>query len=277
MSLSASLQSDPNKAYILYIKPIIHDDSGVTSLRAHPFHVLGTLFDLVDVSYLKALDAFKENLFTDMDYRLRNHILAINLASSLLSQEALPDEQRKLALGILNEKVTAVGGFLEEIQEHLKKDIFINDLELYPVDIRKPLISSVEELSEEAGLRKIQLELKIPDLASMVFASPKLKEMIKDLLKIIMNDSVEEGKVTITMEETLQWVSCTFSNTGLGMPAELFQKYIYSDTEEISSGELKKLRAIIKQVNLWEGEIDVSSDIGVGMRFVLRLKRVTND
>ncbi|MBS1112226.1 MAG: conserved uncharacterized rane protein, partial [Nitrospirae bacterium] len=259
MSLSASLPSDPNKAYILYIKPIIYDDSGLTSLRAHPFHVLGTLFDLVDVSYLKALDAFKENLFTDMDYRLRNHIEAISLAASLLSHEALPDAQRKLAVGMLNEKVQAVGNFLKDTQEHLKKDMFINELELYPVDIRKPVIAGVEELSEEAGLRKIQLELKIPDLASMVFASPKLKEVIVDLLKIIMNDSVEDGKITIIMEETSQWVICTFSNTGLGMPAELFQKYIYSDTEEISSGELKKLRAVIKQVNHWGGELDAST------------------
>jgi CHASE2 domain-containing sensor protein len=277
MSLSASLESDPNKAYILYVKPIIYDDSGMTSSRAHPFHVLGTLFDLVDVSYLKALDAFKENLLTDMDYRLRNHLEAIALAASLLSREALPEAQRKLAVGMLNEKVQAVGNFLRDTQEHLKKDMFINELELYPVDIRKPVIAGVEELSEEARLRKIQLNLKIPDLASMVFASPKLKEVIIDLLKIIMNDSVEDGKITIIMEETSQWVICTFSNTGLGLPAELFQKYIYSDTEEISSGELKKLRAVIKQVNQWGGELDASSDIGVGMRFIMRLKRAAND
>jgi CHASE2 domain-containing sensor protein len=277
MSLSASLESDPNKAYILYVKPIIYDEGGLASSRAHPFHVLGTLFDLVDVSYLKALDLFKENLFTDMDYRLRNHILAINLASSLLSQEGLPEEQRKLALGMLNEKVTAVGSFLEEIQEYLKKDIFINDLELYPVDIKKPAMAGVEELSEEAALRKIHLDLKVPDLISFVFASPKLKDLIMDLVRITMNDSVEDGKVTITLEETLDWVICTFSNTGLGMPAELFKKYIYSDTEEITSGELKKLRAVIKQVKQWGGEFDASSDIGVGMRFVMRLKRAANE
>ena len=277
MSLSASLESDPNKAYILYVKPIIYDVSGMASSRAHPFHILGTLFDLVDVSYLKALDAFKENLFTDMDYRLRNHVLAINLASSLLSQEALPEAQRKMALGMLNEKVTAVGDFLKEIQDYLKKDIFINDLELYPVDIKKPLIAAVEELSEEAALRKIRLDLKVPDLISMVFASPKLKDSIIDLIKIIMNDSVEDGKVTIILEETSEWVICTFSNTGLGMPAELFKKYIYSDTEEITSGELKKLRAVIKQVNQWGGELEASSDIGVGMRFIMRLKRAANE
>ena len=277
MSLSASLESDTNKAYILYVKPIIYDDSGMTSSRAHPFHVLGTLFDLVDVSYLKALDLFKENLFTDMDYRLRNHIEAIALAASLLSREALPDAQRKLAVGMLNDKVNAVNDFLKEIQDYLAKDIFINELELYPVDIKKPAIAGVEELSEEAGLRKIQLDLKVPDLVCMVFASPKLKEVIVDLLKIIMNDSVEDGKVTITLEETSEWVICTFSNTGLGMPAELFHKYIYSDTEEISSGELKKLRAVIKQVKQWGGELDASSDIGVGMRFIMRLKRAAND
>lgn len=277
MSLSASLESDPNKAYILYVKPIIYDVSGMTSSRAHPFHVLGTLFDLGDVSYLKALDLFKENLFTDMDYRLRNHIEAIALAASLLSREVLPDAQRKLAVGMLNEKVHAVGDFLKEIQDYLKKDIFINELELYPVDIRKPAIAAVEELSEVAGLRKIKLDLKVPDLVCMVFASPKLKEVIIDLLKIIMNDSVEDGKVTIVMEETAQWVICTFSNTGLGMPAELFKKYIYSDTAEISSGELKKLRAVIKQVTQWGGELEASSDIGVGMRFIMRLKRSAND
>lgn len=277
MSLSASLESDPNKAYILYVKPIIYDVSGMPSSRAHPFHVLGILFDLVDVSYLKSLDLFKEHLFTDMDYRLRNHLEAIALAASLLSQEVLPEAQRKLAIGMLNEKVHAVGDFLKEIQDYLKKDIFINELELYPVDIRKPAISGVEELSEEAGLRKIQLELKVPDLVCMVFASPKLKDVIKNLLKIIMNDSVEDGKVTIIVEETSEWVVCTFSNTGIGMPKELFHKYIYSDSEEISSGELKKLRSVIKQINQWGGELEASSDIGIGMRFIMRLKRSVND
>jgi hypothetical protein len=73
---------------------------------------------------------------------------------------------------MLNEKYTLSTIFLKRYRIILK-DIFINELELYPVNM-KPAIAGVES-SRKGRTRKIQLDLKVPDLVCMVFASPKLK------------------------------------------------------------------------------------------------------
>ncbi len=274
VSLSVTMPSDINKLYMLYIKPIVYEGGEMPAIGVYPFRVMGIIFVLVDVSYLRSLELFKNDLFTDIDYRLRNHIEAINLAASFIGQESLPEEQRRIALQILTEKVSTTDDFLKEMKEYLLKDIFVSDLEHYPVDIKGPLLSAIEYVSGMASKRGIRINVEVPELAGFVYASPRLRDVIIEIMKVVLYDAIDGSEVDIKLRETENIFELSISNKGIGLPQEILNRYLFSESDETSSTELKTLRAVIKQVRRWEGDIMVNSDVGMGMVFTLNLKRV---
>lgn len=274
VSMSVSMPSDINKMYMLYIKPIVYEGGEMPALRVYPFMVMGIIFDLVDVSYLRSLEVFKNDLFTDIDYRLRNHIEAINLAASILSQGSIPDAQKEIALQILTEKVSTTDDFLKEMKDFLLKDIFVSDLEHYPVDIKGPMLSAIDGVSDIASRKGIRIDVNVPELAGFVYASPRLRDVIIEIMKVVLHDALDNSTVNLELKETERVFELRISNKGIGLPQEIMDKYLFSEVGETSSAELKTMRAVIKQVRRWEGDIMVDSEVGKGMTFTLLLKRV---
>jgi len=274
VSLSVTTPTDINRMYMLYMKPIVYEGGEMPALGVYPFMIMGVIFVLVDVSYLRSLEIFKNDLFTDLDYRLRNHIEAINLAATLLGQESLPEKQKQMALQILTEKINTTNEFIRDMKEHLLKDIFVSDLEHYPVDIKGPLLSAINELKDMALKRGIRINTTVPDLAGFVYASPRLKDVIIEILKVILHDAIDNSEINITLQETEEVFELRISNKGIGLPQEILDRYLLTDTDETKSAELKSLKAAIKQVRQWEGDATVKSDVGKGMTFTVCLKRV---
>jgi len=274
VSLSVTMPSDINKMYMLYMRPIVYEGGEMSAMGVYPFMIMGIIFVLVDVSYLKALEAFKNDLFTDLDYRLRNHIEAINLAASLLRQESLPEKQKEMALQILTEKVDTTNEFIKDMKEHLLKDIFVSDLEHYPVDIKGPLLSAIEELSERASKRGIKINVEVPELAGFVYASPRLKDVIIEIMNVILHDAIDGSEIDVRLQEGIEMFELNISNKGIGLPQEIIERYLFSDSDETRSAELKAIKAAIRQVKQWNGDIMVNSDVGKGMAFTIRLRRV---
>ncbi|GAB4542908.1 MAG: hypothetical protein Fur0020_12340 [Thermodesulfovibrionia bacterium] len=274
VSMSVSMPSDISKMYMLYIKPIVYEGDEMPTIGVYPFMVMGVIFDLVDVSYLRSLEVFKNDLFTDMDYRLRNHIEAINLAASILGQRDMPDAQKEIALQILREKVNTTDDFLKEMKDYLMKDIFVSDLEHYPVDIKGPLLSAIEGVSDMALRKGVRIDVDVPELAGFVYASPKLRDVIIEIMKVVLHDALDNSVVNVALKETERLFELLISNKGIGLPQEIINKYLFSEAGETSSAELKTIRAVIKQVRRWEGDIMVNSDVGSGISFIIFLKRV---
>jgi CHASE2 domain-containing sensor protein/signal transduction histidine kinase len=274
VSLSVTMPSDINKMYMLYMRPIVYEGGEMPAIGVYPFMIMGIIFVLVDVSYLRSLEIFKNDLFTDLDYRLRNHIEAINLAATLLSQESLPEKQKQMALQILTEKVDTTNEFIKDMKEHLLKDIFVSDLEHYPVDIKGPLLSAINDVSDIASKRGIRIDVVVPELAGFVYASPRLKDVIVEIMKVILHDAIDNSEINVRLQEGEEIFELSISNKGIGLPQEILNKYLFSYTDETRSAELKALKAAIKQVRQWEGDIMVNSDVGKGMAFTVQLKRV---
>jgi len=274
VSMTVSIPSDINKMYMLYIKPVVYEGDEMPAIGVYPFMVMGVVFDLVDVSYLRSLEAFKRDVFRDIDYRLRNHIESINLAASILAEESMSAAQKEIALQILRERVNTTDDFLKEMKDYLLKDIFVSDLEHYPVDIKGALLSALEKVSDMAARRGIKINHDLPALAGMVYASPRFREVVIEIMKVVLHDALDNSTINVGLKETEEFFELSISNSGIGLPQEILDKYLLSETGETSSAELKAIRAVIKQVRRWSGNITVKSDVGVGMTFILSLKRI---
>jgi hypothetical protein len=129
----------------------------------------------------------------------------------------------------------------------------------------------ITTLSDYAALRAINVQLNIPPLLSLVFASSaELYALFHTILTILIDDGFEGGKVWIDVEEQSGWVRYHFHNTGIGI-ANNTQHPTDENAPRLSTEALKK-EEISHFVEHWGGLIDFSSQIGKGSAITLLLK-----
>jgi signal transduction histidine kinase len=178
--------------------------------------------------------------------------------------------------GILENKVKGHLNILNEVEQQLNAEIdattTTSSFEVYPVDPKEPVLKAMENLAEMAVKRQVKLQSQLPDLVSLVFASPnELTSVMAKILTLLIDDAVENTGLTIEMLEQNQQVIYTFKNVGFGIPNERLQSYLFNQEFEAPI-KFKDMRRIVKLTKVWKGTLTAESEVGQGMSFELRLR-----
>ncbi|KHD06169.1 hypothetical protein PN36_00495 [Candidatus Thiomargarita nelsonii] len=262
----------------------------------------GILCQLFDITQMKLLSTLKEQIAERLIFQFRNDMQSIMTASQLLSGDEIGIDERLMIAEILQTKVDSDMEILEEVEKQLNIQLDATKkaiVEIYPINAKEVVLEAMGILTEAAVERQVKLQSHLPDLVSLVYASPKgLSLLISDMLKLLIEDAVENTEISIELQEEDKWITYTLKNTGFGLPNERFQKYLFDD-EKVNRGELsideeqwdfkisenasdrfadktfdqfKALRDAIPYVTVWGGTLKAESHVGKGMYFELRLK-----
>ena len=220
----------------------------------------------------------KERLIERLNIQLRNDMESVLIATGLLQNKSIDEKKRQRVIDIVQDKVTQAAEVLEEAHKHLDTDVKCVPLERYPVDARPPLMAAITALKEKANQRHVKVEADNSSLVGLVFAEPNsLVDVLKSILEILIEDASDSSEIRIKLQQTEQLrtyrhsVVYMFENTGYGIPQERLQKYLDQNVE-ISSGVFSQLQQSIRLAHEWGGELDIQSDVGKGMRFILKLR-----
>ena len=89
------------------------------------------------------------------------------------------------------------------------------------------------------------------------------------------------GTVTLRLYQDEAYVYVQVQDTGCGMTPEtgqnIFKKFYQGDTSHATKGNGLGLALVKRVIDICKGEISVSSTIGVGSTFTVRLNRSTNE
>ena len=273
ISLPVTLM-DGARSYVLYLGPllparekqILHDGDPV------PFEVAGVLCELIDITAIKHLFGLKDEMVERVTYQVRNDTESLLAGITLLETAGLPDEKRGRVLSIIRDKVNQLVAVSQQVTGLLNVEIDAGAMERYPIDCLQPLRAAVEAVRAKAAAHGIGFDLQLPELVSLVFASPDgLKPALESIVDLLVTDSVQQGRIQVTVEERDGWIVYRFTNQGFGMPEERFHTYLHGDAP-VATEEFKKLRKSALRVVHWGGELQGHSEVGVGTRFELRLK-----
>lgn len=232
----------------------------------------GILCELLDVTDLRKLFQLKETLLERLHFQVRNNLESVLVAATLLRDPKVPEAKRARVLDILKAKINESVDVLAEMRQFLQTELGMDMIERYPVDALAPAREAAGELAEEARKRSVSFRLELADLVSLVFASPQeLRETIRDLLALLVQDAVEESEVLVRVEEREGWILYHLENKGFGLPGDRFQSYLFG-SGAVTSAEFKKARAALQRIRRWGGELEASSAVGEGIRFSVRLK-----
>ncbi|MDP2828871.1 MAG: CHASE2 domain-containing protein [Sulfuricellaceae bacterium] len=273
ISLPAKL-ADDSRSYMLHLGPLL-PTRGKQILREGdplPFEVEGILCELVDTTMVKRLYSIKDEVMERVAYQIRNDTESLLSGISLLETGDLAEDKQSRVISIIRDKISNLVAVTEQVNGLLNQEVDTGVVECYPIDCRRPLLAAVEAIRDKAAVHGVVFDLQLPDLVSLVFASPEgLQDVLDSVLAVLVADTIQQGSILASLEEREGWITYRFANQGFGIPEDRLQSYLHGDSSQ-ATDEFGKLQQSAMRVAYWEGRLEGHSEIGVGTRFELKLK-----
>ena len=210
--------------------------------------------------------------------RLGNHVERglheIEAAVAVLRDPQMGGQLHDQLIEVVDAKIEDLFGVVGECRHYLTEDPDQVRTGRYPMDAASCLERVVERRRVEAGRRKIDLELGIPDDLGQVLAAPEEMERgLEAILEFLLDDAEEGHPLWIRVEEKGNETAFRFSNRGYGFAQERLDGILEGDGEADRRSE-RGLAGLRGRVELWGGSLVGSSDIGVGTQLELTLHRL---
>ncbi len=251
-------------------------DAGITVSLVHNWDkkALNTVIILRDISAEKALEAQTERFIADAAHELRSPITVFNTRLYLMRRrpQVLPED-----LQVLDKIVTRMNRLVSDLLDMARFKQGQIGLQTQVVVLQDVLAEVVLLLAGEAEQKRLHLVFDPPTTPLQVLADPhRLHQVFTNLINNAIHYTPENGRIIITtlFDATLQAVVIRIQDTGLGIaPDELpfiFQPFFRGKNKQSGTGlGLSITREI---VTLHGGSLDVTSVVGEGSCFTVRLK-----
>ena len=235
---------------------------------------------------LKAALHMKDQFTASMSHELRTPLNAILGYAELLEsgvggslQSTQEDYVRKLTVSA--EHLLAL---INDILDLSKINAKSAGLDLAVIEVNKLCHSAVDLVRSEAQRNRIRLEfVSLPEERIISADERRLRQVIVNLLDNAVKFSPPESLIRITAEienAEGEWLRLEVKDSGIGIEAKDFER-IFKPFEQLDQGLDRQfegtglgLNLVRQLVQMHNGRIDVSSTLGMGSTFVVRIPGV---
>ncbi len=273
-------------------------------LQGEIIGVLGTYQDISDRKYaeeklqqsneqLMRATRLKDEFLANMSHELRTPLNAILGMTESLQEEifgAVTPEQIT-AMQVIEESGTHLLSLIDDILDLSKIEAGQIVLNLTPIAITDLCKSSMAFVKQQAMQRRIQLETQLEqDLANIVVDERRIRQVLINLLNNAVKFTPEGGKIALEVTSFYldsqgaidapsrqKFLRITVSDTGIGISPEnikkLFQPFVQIDSalNRQYNGTGLGLALTKRIIELHEGWVELTSELGVGSRFTIAL------
>jgi len=232
---------------------------------------------------LKALDATKDEFITMASHQLRTPLTSIKgYLSMVLEGDAgeLNTQQHQLLTQsfISSQRMVYLISDLLNLSR-LNTGKFV--IELAPVDLNEVVQSEIDQLTETAKSRGLELVYKKPaKFPRLLLDETKIHQVVMNLIDNAIYYTPNGGKVTVRLRETPTAVEYTVHDTGIGVPRaaqhKLFTKFYRAQNAQQARPDGTGLGLFMarKVVAAQGGAIIFESEEGKGSTFGFRFAKV---
>lgn len=233
------------------------------------------------IEELSSVETLRTDFIANVSHELKTPMAVMQNYGTLLQTPNLSEEQRIEYGKAITEQTRRLSNLVMNILKLNK----LENQQIYPNVERYDLCEQLCEcmLEHEAVWEEKEIEIET-DLTEEVYV-----EADKELLSLVWNNLMSnalkftgKGKtVRVSLYQDEEYAYVQVQDTGCGMSPEtgqnIFKKFYQGDTSHATKGNGLGLALVKRVIDICRGEISVSSVLGEGSTFTIRLVRSKND
>lgn len=225
---------------------------------------------------LSGVETLRTDFVSNVSHEMKTPLAVMQNYSTLLQSPDLTEDERMEYAKAISHECRKLADLMTNILKlnRLENQQIYPNVEIY--DLGEQLCQCLlqfEHIWEEKGL----------DIETDIAEDVRIKAD-NELLWLVWNNLfsnafkfTDRGTVSLKLETTDTHAVVTISDTGCGMNPEvgkhIFEKFYQGDTSHATAGNGLGLALVKRIIDIVDGEISVSSSLGVGSSFTVRLRR----
>ncbi|MCU7558343.1 two-component system histidine kinase PnpS [Macrococcus capreoli] len=239
----------------------------------------GIVIVLHDITQLKSLEQMRKDFVANVSHELKTPITSIKgFTETLIDGAKNEPETLNMFLDIILKESNRIQVLVSELLE-LSKIEQANHFEMSKVNLPQKVFNSVEVVHPLAEKKNIKFDLNFEKDLYVLAEPSKLKQVVINLLSNAINYSYDNATITVKVFQKDRNCILEITDEGIGIEPEeqmrIFERFYRVDkARSRDSGGTGLGLAIVKHiVEVFKGEIEVESEVGVGTTFRVILKQ----
>ncbi len=261
---------------------------GDFSVRIPPFHSVDSMsgFDVIADYFnqmaleLSGTETLRTDFIANVSHELKTPLAVIQNYGTMLQQPELPEEKRL-------EYAKAVTDASRRLANLITNILKLNKLENQQIYPKVETYNLGEQLCECLLAFESAWEDKALGIETDV-EEDVLVDTDGELLSLVWNNlfsnaikfTEPHGTVALSLKTEGEFAVVQVSDTGCGIPSEvgkhIFEKFYQGDTSHAMQGNGLGLALVKRVMDIVGGDISVSSEVGKGSTFTVKLRRELN-
>ncbi len=227
---------------------------------------------------LKTLDESRQEFVSNVSHELKTPIASIKvLADSLNMQEDAPLEMYKDFMQDISAEIDRENEIITDLLELVRMEKGASGMHVENIKVNELLEQIIKRLGPLARKSEVDLILESRREVNADMDEVKMTQAITNVIENGIKYNKHPGWVRIVLDADHQYMSLVISDSGNGIPeselGHIFERFYRGDkshSKEISGTGLG-LAITRKTILLHRGSIDVSSVLGEGTTFTVKL------
>lgn len=228
---------------------------------------------------LSKSEMLKNDFISSVSHELKTPLAVIGNYAAELGDPDLDEESRVKYSRTLVDASKRLSDLVTNILKLNKLENQQLKPEMQRVNLSDMLAEAILNFEGRIEEKEIELDIDLTDV--YVISSPSLLELVwNNLLSNAIKFSHTGGRISVSISEGNGFATVTVSDNGPGMSREvgmrIFEKFYQGDTSHSGEGNGLGLALVKRVIDILGGEISVSSEVGVGSSFTVRIKSSDN-
>lgn len=218
----------------------------------------------------------QRDFVANVSHELKTPLTSIQgFAQAILDGTADDHATQQHAAQVIFDESDRLRRLVEELLDLARIDAGQVEFNRDRVDLTRIVANVVERLGIRADEASVKVEVLLPELPAIVGDGDRLAQVFTNLVDNAITHAPQGGRVRILGETGQGWMTIHVEDNGSGIPPEelsrIFERFYQMDKARTGKGVGLGLPISHEIIRSHHGEILVTSEVGKGSRFSVRL------
>ena len=226
---------------------------------------------------LSGVETLRTDFISNVSHELKTPIAVMQNYGTLLQQPDLSEEDRTAYAKAISEACRRLSGLVTNILKLNK----LENRQIYPsaatYKLDEQICECLLEFENVWEGKEIELETDIAEDVEICADTELLSLVWNNLFSNAFKFTDNGGRVCVSLKAEDGYAIVSVADTGCGISPEvgkhIFEKFYQGDTSHSTQGNGLGLALVRRVVDIMGGDISVSSEVGRGSTFTVKLKR----